>query len=306
MNNFKAEEDLKMKKYKLIANPAAGRGRSRKLIASITEVFRKKNAAFDLDFTKGPGDAARIARESGSEFDAIVVIGGDGSINDILPGMLFSERPLGIIPAGSGNDFVKTLNISGGLERAVDIILQGETRAIDVGKINERFFVNGVGIGFDAAVNRASYAINHSKRGLLLYICAFARTVGRFDPVRLRITLNGGTIVQDTFMLSVGNGTTVGGGFKLTPHAKIDDALLDVTVVRPIRLPVLFWHLPKIFLGTIENIPYAALHRTGQLIVEADVPVPVHVDGEIYTGNGNRMEIEIVPRALTVIGNFLP
>ncbi len=293
-----------MKKYKLIANPAAGRGRSSKLIASIAETFRKKNAAFDLDFTKGPGDAARIARESGGEFDAIVVIGGDGSINDILPGMLFSERPLGIVPAGSGNDFVKTLNISGGLERAVDIILQGETRVVDVGKINERFFANGIGIGFDAAVNRASYAINHSKRGLLLYICAFARTVGKYDPVMLKITLNGKTFDQDTFLLTVGNGTTVGGGFRLTPYARIDDALLDVTIVRPLSLPVLFWHLPKIFLGTIKKVKYAALHRTDRLCVETTVPVPVHLDGEIYTGSAIRFDIEIVPRALTVIGNF--
>jgi diacylglycerol kinase (ATP) len=295
---------MKTKKYKLIANPAAGRGRSRRLIASIAKIFRKRNAAFDLAFTQGPGDAARIARESSGEFDAIVVIGGDGSINDVLPGMLFSSRPLGIIPAGSGNDFIKTLNIPTNLEHAVDIILQGETRLIDVGKINDRFFANGVGIGFDAAVNRASYSINHSKRGLLLYVCAFARTVGKFDPVHLKITLNGHSFVQDTFMLSVGNGTTVGGGFKLTPHAKIDDALLDVTIVRSLSLPVLFWHLPKIFLGTIEKVKYASLHRTDRLVVETDVPVPVHLDGEIYSGNGNRLEIEIVPRALTVIGNF--
>ncbi len=295
---------MKTRKYKLIVNPAAGRGRSRKLIASIADIFRKRNAAFDLDYTKGPGDAARIARESNSEFDAIVVIGGDGSINDILPGMLFSGRPLGIIPAGSGNDFIKTLNISCRLKQAVDTVLAGETRVIDVGKINERFFANGVGIGFDAAVNRASYAINHSKRGLLLYICAFARTVGKFDPVRLKITLSGRTFVQDTFMLSVGNGTTVGGGFKLTPYARIDDALLDVTIVRPLRLPVLFWHLPKIFLGTIKKVKQAALHQTDRLVVESDIPVPVHVDGEIYSGEGNRLEIEVVPRALTVIGNF--
>ncbi len=295
---------MKIKKYKLIANPAAGRGRSRRLIASIAEIFRKRNASFDLAFTQGPGDAARIARESQGEFDAIVVIGGDGTINDVIPGMLFSSRPLGIIPAGSGNDFIKTLDIPDNPERAVDIILRGEARMIDVGKINDRFFANGVGIGFDAAVNRASYAINHSKRGLLLYICAFARTVGRFDPVRLTISLNGSTSVQDTFMLTVGNGTTVGGGFKLTPYAKIDDALLDVTIVRPLSLPVLFWHLPKIFTGTIDKVRYAALHRTDRLIVEADIPVPVHFDGEIYSGNRNRLEIEIVPQALTVIGNF--
>jgi YegS/Rv2252/BmrU family lipid kinase len=295
---------MKIKKYKLIANPAAGRGRSRELIARIVEIFESRRAAFDLDFTRGPGDAAGMARESTGEFDVIVVIGGDGSINDIIPGMLFSPRPLGIIPTGSGNDFIKSLNISSRLESAVDTVLKGEARVIDVGTINGRFFANGVGMGFDAAVNKASYAINHSKQGLLLYVCALVRTLGKYDPVAMKITMNGETFAQDTFLLTVGNGTTVGGGFKLTPHAMVDDALLDVTIVRPLGLPMLLWHLPKVFLGTIDRVKYASLHRTGRLIVETNGPVPVHLDGEIYSGDGNRFEIEIIPRALRVIGNF--
>jgi diacylglycerol kinase (ATP) len=295
---------MKIKKYKLIANPAAGRGRSRELVARIVEIFTSRRAAFDLDYTRGPGDAARIARESAGEFDVIVVIGGDGSINDIIPGMLFSPWPLGIIPAGSGNDFIKSLNISSRLENAVDTVLRGEAKVIDVGRINGRFFANGVGMGFDAAVNRESYAVNNSKRGLLLYVWALARTLGKYDPVALKITMNGETFARDTFMLTVGNGTTVGGGFKLTPHAMIDDALLDVTIVRPLTLPVLLWHLPKVFLGAIDGVKYATLHRTDRLVVETNGPVPVHLDGEIYPGDENRFEIEIIPRALRVIGNF--
>ncbi len=295
---------MKTKKYKLIANPAAGRGRSPELVARIVEIFTSRRAAFDLDYTRGPGDASRIARESAGEFDVIVAIGGDGSINDIIPGMLFSPWPLGIIPAGSGNDFIKSLNISSDLESAVDTVLKGEAKVIDVGAINGRFFANGVGIGFDAAVNRESYAVSPSKQGLLLYIYALARTLGKYDPVPLKITMNGETFTQTTFMLTVGNGTTVGGGFKLTPHAMIDDALLDVTIVRPLKLPLLLWHLPKVFLGTFDGVKSATLHRTDRLIVETNSAVPVHLDGEIYSGDESRYEIEIIPRALRVIGNY--
>jgi YegS/Rv2252/BmrU family lipid kinase len=226
-------------------------------------------------------------------------------VNEIIPGMLFSNKPLGIIPGGSGNDFIKSLNIPNNIEAAVEIILQGKTSVIDVGKINDTYFANGVGIGFDAAVNRASYEINHSKRGLLLYLCALAKTLGKYEPVPLTISMNGSTVTQDTFLLTVGNGGTCGGGFKLTPHARVDDQLLDVTIVKPLGVARLLWHLPKVFAGTIEKVKkYAAMKTTEKLTIESAVPVPVHVDGEIYEGNAKTLEIEVVPEALRVIENF--
>ncbi len=291
-----------MKKYKLIANPAAGKGKAREAIQHVTELFKARGAAFDLELTKAPKQAAEIARRSLDQFDVIVAVGGDGTVSEIVPGMLFSPRPLGIIPSGSGNDFIKSLGIPNNIERAVDIVLRGETRVIDAGKINGTWFANGVGIGFDAAVNRASYEIDHSRRGLWLYISALVRTLGRLDPVPVKITMNGETIEQDIFLLTIGNGTTCGGGFKLTPHAKVDDGLLDVTIVKPLGLPALLWHLPKVFLGTIDKVTkYARLHRTAKLTVESAYAIPVHVDGELFSYEGRTLELEVVPAALTVI-----
>ncbi len=292
-------------KYKLIANPAAGRGRSSSIISRITDNFQKRGAAFDLEFTRSAKDAANIARRSLAGFDVIIAVGGDGTINEIVPAMLESSRPLGILPTGSGNDFIKSLGIPNNIEKAVDILFRGKTSRIDVGRINGQYFANGVGIGFDAAVNRASYTINHSKRGLALYFRALLKTLGKFKPVPMKITLNGKTLHEEIFLLTVGNGTTVGGGFKLTPHARIDDGLLDVTLVKPLGIPRLLWHLPKVFLGTIDRVKkYATMFRTEKLLIEAEGPVPVHMDGEIFEESGNRFEIEIVPKALMVIGNF--
>ncbi|HSQ78886.1 MAG TPA: diacylglycerol kinase family protein [Nitrospirota bacterium] len=293
------------KKYKLIANPAAGRGRSRETVLRVRELLKDRGVEFDLELTKGPRDAAIIARKALKEFDVIVAIGGDGTVNEIMPGMLFSEKPLGIVPAGSGNDFIKSVGIPNNIDKAVAMLLKGKAGSIDVGKINGTYFANGVGIGFDAAVNRASYTINHSKRGFFLYFCALLQTLGKYDAVPLSITINGEIFSQSTFLLTVGNGTTVGGGFKLTPRAKVDDGLLDVTIVKPLALPVLLWHLPKVFLGTIERVKkYAILLRTEKLTVMATGPVPVHVDGEIYGKGETRFEIEVVPKALMVIGKF--
>lgn len=293
------------KKYKLIANPAAGRGRSRDVVLRTVEAFKSRGVRFDLELTKGPGDAANIARRALDKFEAIVVVGGDGTVNDVLPGMVFSGRPLGIVPGGSGNDFIKAIGVPDNIGKAVDLILAGKTGLIDVGRINNTYFANGVGAGFDAAVNRASYTINHSKRGLLLYFCALLKTLGKYEAVPLVVTINNTVFKENIFLLTVGNGTTVGGGFRLTPHARVDDGLLDVTVVKPLPVPVLLWHLPKVFLGTIGRVKrYATLLRTEKLVIEASGPVPIHVDGEIYGTSETRFEIEVVPKALAVIGNF--
>lgn len=291
-----------MKRYKLIANPAAGRGKAKAAVREAEARFRVRGASFDLELTTGPRQAGEIARRSLSGFDAIVAIGGDGTVNEIMPALVHSGKPLGIIPSGSGNDFIKVLSIPHDIEKAVDVVLAGNTSVIDVGRINDTWFANGVGIGFDAAVNRASYRINYSKRGLWLYVCALARTLGRYEPVRLSFLINGDTIEEDVFLLTIGNGTTVGGGFKLTPHAKIDDGLLDVTIVKPLGVHTLLWHLPKVFRGTIDRAArYARLTRTRTICVTSATTIPVHVDGEIYEAKDNVYKIEVMPGALTII-----
>ena len=294
-----------MNTYKLIANPEAGRGKARAAILEVVERFKARGVPFDLELTTAPKQAAAIARAALGDFDVIVAVGGDGTVNDIVPAMLFAPKPLGIIPSGSGNDFIKSIGVPNDIGQAIDVLLKGDVRTIDAGKINDTWFANGVGIGFDAAVNRASYEIGHSRRGLWLYLYALVRTLGRFDPVPVRITMNGTAVERDIFLLTIGNGTTCGGGFKLTPHARVDDQLLDVTIVSPLSIPALLWHLPKVFLGTIDRATaYARLTRTAKLTVEGRRPLPVHVDGEIFTGDGNILEIEVVPRALNVIGTF--
>lgn len=236
-----------MKRYKLIANPAAGTGGAGAAVSKALELFARAGADCDVEFTTGPKEAARIAAAALPDFDAIVVVGGDGTVNEVLPAMLFSGKPLGVIPAGSGNDFIKALNIHQRVEDAVRVILEGKTRLIDAGRINDTYFTNGVGIGFDAAVNRESHEFENAKRGMLLYIRALLRTLGKYDPIPLFITMNNEMLAQQTFLLSIGNGTTCGGGFKLAPHARLNDHLLDVTLIKPLGIPTLLWHLPKVF-----------------------------------------------------------
>jgi diacylglycerol kinase (ATP) len=294
-----------MKKFKLIANPASGTHRSRHIAAQVVELLGRRDIAFDLEFTTAPKHAAGIAARSCKDFDAIVAIGGDGTIHEIAGAMLDCDTPLGIIPAGSGNDLIKSLGIPNDIRAAVDILVAGRTRTIDAGTINGLCFVNVVGIGFDAAVNHNSHGLRWPGSGPLRYVLALIKTLGTYSSLPLTVTIDGRTTTQDLFLLTIGNGTTCGGGFRLTPHAKLDDGLLDVTFVKPISVPRLLWHLPKVFQGTLDRVErYASMKQARRLRVESSLPVPVHVDGEIYRRDTSRLDIEIAPNALTVIGNF--
>jgi len=216
-----------------------------------------------------------------------------------------ADLPFALLPFGRGNDFARNAGMPTRIGRAWPEGRALDVRRIDLPSVNGALFGSVACLGFDAAVNLASYEIGHSRRGLWLYVRALVRMLGRFDPVPVRITMNGMTVEQDIFLLTIGNGTTCGGGFKLTPHARVDDGLLDVTIVAPLSVPALLWHLPKVFLGTIDRATaYARLTRTAKLTVESQRPLPVHVDGEIFAADGNTLAIEVVPRALTVIGNF--
>jgi diacylglycerol kinase (ATP) len=294
-----------MAHYQLIANPAAGGGKARAAALRAARLFELRGASYALAFTERPQHAADLALRAGAAGRTVVVIGGDGTVNETLPALVRTGTVLGIVPAGSGNDLIKSLVIPNDIERAVDIILAGRTAVIDCAAINGRLFVNVAGIGFDAAVNHNSHDLTWPAAGLARYGIALLRTLGAYEKVRLKVILDGDVREEDLFLLTIGNGTTCGGGFRLTPHAKLDDGVLDVTRVRPLRLLPLLWHLPKVLAGTIDRAKrYASMSTARRIRVESSGAVPVHVDGEVYRGDTSMMEIEILPRALAVIGGF--
>jgi len=291
-----------MKRFKLIANPASGSGRTLTIVSRAVDLLMRRGIDFDVELTNAPRHATEIALRSCGDFDAIVAVGGDGTIHEVAAGLLRCTKPLGIIPAGSGNDLVKSLGVPVPVEQAVETLLAGRTRTIDTGTVNGLCFVNVVGIGFDAAVNHNSHGLRWPASGLLRYVFALVKTLGTYGSVHLTVTVDGSAIDRDLFLLTIGNGTTCGGGFRLTPHAKLDDELLDVTMVKPIGILPLLWHLPKVFKGTLDRVEHYASMRTAKKVrVESSAPVPVHVDGEIYRGDTSVLEIEILPASLTVI-----
>lgn len=290
----------------VIANPVAGNGRCERQLPRLRAALERSEGKFDLKLTSAPGDAETIARQAVGRYSAIVAVGGDGSIYEVVQALAGTECALGVIPLGTGNDFIKVMDLPKSLEAQVEVLTKGSIRDFDLGRINDRYFANVVGIGFDAAVNRAHKDIKWLN-GIPSYILAIIKTLFTHGPEHVDVELSDlegradGAFSEDVQMLTIGNGPSCGGGFLFTPTASVEDGQLDLNILHPIGNLQLIWHLPKVFMGTLQKTSYATLKRFGRMKVRSRVPLPVHIDGEVYLTGRLEHEIEVLPGALRVI-----
>lgn len=289
--------------YHIIINPAAGKGAGQKSEQQLLKLCKEHFGEFQLHKTEAPGHAAEIAKKSSSKNSIIIAVGGDGTVHDVVNGMVESEATLGIIPLGSGNDFVKMLNLPLDIKSAIEVIQKNKTMMTDVGKVNERFFPNGIGMGFDAVVVMEALKRKYAK-GFLIYLFSVFRAMRYYQNHKITLHLNGTVEIRDIFMINVGNGKVLGGGFRLTPAAEIDDGQLDVCLFNPLSKGEILRHLPKAISGKHIYLPQVEMHKTTKLIIESEDGIPIHADGELLSSNLKRVEIQVVPKSLRVIHNL--
>ena len=293
-----------------IANPTAGGGRCGRYLPELRQALERSALPYDLRLTRSQGDAEAMVKQEAmsGKFTSVIIAGGDGTINEAVQGLVGTDIALGVIALGTGNDFMKMLNLPKGVSAQVGVALNGQERAFDVGRLNDRYFSTVVGIGFDAAVNHKHYDIKWLS-GIPSYIMAIILTMFKYVPQYMDVEISGpdGTppdsFGRDIHILTIGNGHTCGGGFIFTPGASCEDGELDLSILEPITRLQLIWHLPKIFSGTLqEKAPHlSSLRRFGKLKVTSRTPLPMHMDGEIYRTDRLQHEIEVVPGALKVM-----
>lgn len=288
--------------YHVIYNPAAGRGYGERIEKKVLELLDSQLINYQYHLTRAQGHAQEIAGDLKESDSIIVVAGGDGTIHEVVNGIIGGNCTLGILPIGSGNDFIKSLNINKNLRLCLENIREGDSITIDIGKINDIYFPNGLGIGFDAVVVMETSKIKHL-RGALIYFYAVFKALNYYKNQRVKITIDGATEEKDIFMISVGNGTSMGGGFKLTPLAKLDDGLLDVCIFNSLTKMEVYKNLPKAIHGKHLELSQVDLRRTTKLTVESETGIPFHTDGELISTDSKKIEIEIVPNALKIIYN---
>jgi diacylglycerol kinase (ATP) len=308
---FKLGNELKTH---IVLNPYAGRWKGAKLYQKILQYARAIKYLERFQLTTAPGEAIQIAKETKAEL--IVAAGGDGTVNEVVNGILQSgsEKLLGVIPIGSGNDFAKMLNLKPfKIEMAIESLRRKTTITSDVGLIEflrndgtsgSRFFINGVGIGFDAMTADESRKIKHL-RGIPLYTLALLKTLAKYKTPEMNIRIDDKNISGRIFLVAIGNGKSAGGGFLLTPDARINDEVFDVCLVNDLSIFRVLQVLPTVLKGKHTKYPEVTMMKAREIEIKSDSDLVLHADGEIIGTNLRWIKISIIPKAVEVISNMV-
>jgi len=292
------EEDLKIT---IIANPWAARGRGGTFIADFQTALRAAGSDADIVLTRGPGDAAELARSLAGNSDVVGVIGGDGTVHEVINGLMPDPPPVVIVPAGTGNDFASLFGCPTTPDEFTKIIDDGFGARVDILDLGERYCANSCGLGFEGQVNQVSHGITRLQ-GSFLYLAATFKALSSLRTPRFRLrTAEGETAEGEYLMVSIGNGNRAGGAFYLTPGAYPDDGLIDICLVRRMSRLKILALLPRTFRGKHITHRDVSVLRTGQLTIETEGEHPMHIDGELVPVTPSRMDIRLLPRALPVL-----
>jgi diacylglycerol kinase (ATP) len=297
------ETHISNRVIKFIVNPVSGNGRTGKILPHLVNIAKKLGVNFDLQLTQAPEHATELANDKSGEFDVMVAVGGDGTVNEVATGAFRSQKIMGVIPTGTGNDFARALGKLRGLHEYVHRITNGKVRPIDVGSIQvdnkEILFVNSVGIGFDAEVAKESMKI-HRLKGISKYLLSVVKTLSKYESSMMRIDLDDRVIEQRTFLIAIGNGISSGGGFVLTPHALLDDGTLDVCLASDLSILKVLKILPRAINGTHEKYPEVVMTKSKNIKIQSETPVLIHRDGEVSNSRVSEIAISVRPGGLKV------
>lgn len=288
------------RKTHLILNPVANKGRAGRMVGDISNFLGGFGLSPEWHVTDAPGDAARIVREL-PENEVVVAVGGDGTVHEVASACVGTERVMGIIPAGSGNDYVKALGVGSDIRRALEVIAAGDVRVVDAGEVNGVHFNNGLGVGFDAEVAAGVKIAPSHLGGTGRYMWSVGRLLWGFQCHEATLTLDGGKAIEaKTILVAAALGTTYGAMFKLAPESKLDDGLFDVVWSEKISRLDVMRILPSALAGTIMRHGEVHMKRAKKLEVKMAEAVPAHVDGEILAPTRD-FEARVLPGALRVL-----
>jgi diacylglycerol kinase (ATP) len=288
-------------KVRAILNPRAGVAAPRTRDA--IERGRPGWTDYAVYMTRAPGHATDLAREAvAGGADVVLAVGGDGTVNEVARGLIGRPTALGIVPVGSGNGLARALRVPLRPARALEALEQGEVRAIDVGRLNGRPFLNVAGVGFDAAVGQAFHERGRrgGRRGFLGYVHLSLRELLAYRPSSLVLECGRDRLEIVPFVVTAANGPQYGSGAVVNPGALLDDGRLEIVVFEHQPLPRLLVAASRLFAGGVERVPgYRRLTGTVATITSAE-PVAVHVDGDPAVP-ARRIDLALEPLALRVV-----
>lgn len=284
----------------VIVNRVAAHGRAARVWDEVRPVLGQYLGEYDWLETQGPGHATELAQKAAQAgVERVVALGGDGTVHEIVNGLAGSPISLGIIPAGTGNDFCRTLELPKRPLEALTAINSQSIRRIDLPRANGHYYINVAGIGFDAEV-AGEVNRRYKAGGPLAYLLGIFSVLPRYSPAPLRLTLDDLVIEQTCLLVAAGNGRYYGGGLKICPEAIPDDGLFDVIVGGDLGKLETVALLPRVFMGTHTTHPKVKTYRVRRVVVESPVSLLLQADGEII--GQTPVTFELAPGALNIAG----
>jgi diacylglycerol kinase (ATP) len=293
-------------KSRLIVNPRSGTDSAPDALEMINRTLRQRVGRLEIVMTVTEGDAAVAAAQAVEDgIDHLFVAGGDGTLNEVLNGVAQVDGGLaavrfGIIPLGTGNDFATALGIPDDLEQAIAQLFDGAAMAVDVGRVNDKFFVNVSAGGFIAEVSDAVNPSLKTIAGKFAYLLGGAQVVLNCDPVRATIRFDGRTDNRTLHTFAVCNSRLVGGGRLIAPHARMDDGLFDVCLIDAMPTVDFLALLRRVSNGEHLEDSRVTYVQTNAVEISCERPIKINVDGQVL--EADRCRYELIPRAATFLG----
>jgi YegS/Rv2252/BmrU family lipid kinase len=272
----------------VVLNPTAGGGKALGLLPKINAELTKLNRPYHIHVTKSPGDGLATARRYASDGVALVIcVGGDGTLNEVVNGILESGKrvPFGLVSAGHGGDFARTAGTSKHVDVAVQRACSGKSRAIDAGRVTfddgaTRAFINVAGLGFDALVAEKCQS-TRLPGSTLPYLAAAFSSLVTFKNIQVKIEADGVPSETKAVFVQIANAKYMGGGLMMAPDADIADGELQLAIVGDFRKPELLRALPGVYSGKHVGHPKFSQVAAKRIRIETVQPARVQVDGEI-------------------------
>jgi len=288
-----------MKHLVFVVNPHSGVNRKKQIQTLIEQTLNHQLFSHEIAYTAYPKHGTSIAREAAAKGHyAVIAVGGDGSVNDVAHGLINTTTRLGIIPMGSGNGLARSLNIPLTVPKAINILNQQNSIAMDVGWVNQHPFVSNTGAGFDALV--AQQFSKSNTRGFFTYAWLVLKNLISFQPKTFQFIIDEQPYQRTCFLLNIANGKQFGYNFQIAPDASWTDGVLDVVAIKPFPFyyaPIILYHAMN---GTLRLCRYVECFRGQNITVNFPQEAPFQIDGDAQTST-TTLNIQVQTQAIQVL-----
>lgn len=287
-----------------IVNPIAGKGKGKTVAKQIEGYMKEIAVPYEIRFTTRSREAENLALVASMEgYKKIVAVGGDGTVYEVVNGIIGRDITLGIVPSGTGNDFARSLGVGKSIETALDTVVYGRERLVDCGKANNRYFVNVAGIGFDTDILKEAEKIKKYFSGPWAYLAGVFKTLIHYKYKKIHMTIDSEQYQKEILLVAFANGNYYGGGMKIAPDADMEDGYFDICVIHKIPKLKVLRLFPTIFAGKHIEVEEVSIYRGKKVELYGDSPMPINLDGDLV--GTTPLTIEIVPKSLKLMSPML-